>query len=82
MNREQLAATFDVLENLLTLVTLRGSQGLPAGEMYARLMPSGITLETLQALMQILKDAGRVRESNHCYYIIERNDQSCLPTSK
>lgn len=38
--------------------------GMPNGELYALVMPTGITLENYQFLLNLLKEAGRITESN------------------
>jgi hypothetical protein len=47
------------------VIALAGPSGIPSGELYARLMPSGITLGTYERIIGALKRAGALRESNH-----------------
>jgi hypothetical protein len=61
-----------LLQALLETVQAAGTNGAPAGPMYAALMthmPS-MTSNQFNQLMGVLVKAGRVRHSNHCYYAV------------
>jgi len=73
MNDMQMARLLiDLLKALLDVVQAAGKRGVPAGELYAELMVGmpNLTADQFSRMMQVLVQAGRVRHSNHCYYVL------------
>jgi hypothetical protein len=46
-----------------------GPLGAPSGVIYAALMGAGMTLDTYNAILGALQQAGRVRVENHCVHV-------------
>jgi hypothetical protein len=63
MVAECMAAIFEAIE-------LAGDRGMPVGPLYAVAM-SIMSLEAFTALIDMLKDTGRVRESGHVLYVMK-----------
>lgn len=49
----------------LDAIGVKGSAGIPSGHLYAMVMGSGVSLETHQRVIALLKESGRVTEVNH-----------------
>jgi hypothetical protein len=64
--REAARAAFrDIADVMLTLV--RSEPGVPAGHLYAAVMPM-MSLHVFEAIIGGLAKAGHIRKSNNCYF--------------
>lgn len=63
ITRKQVEAAFAITAAYAEAI--RALKEVPSGVLYAQLMPSGISLEGHQKIIDTLKRAGLVSESNH-----------------
>lgn len=59
-----------IVQALYEVVQEAGEQGAPAGPMYMAAQTYGMSLEQFETIMGILVSAGKVRKSNHCYFVV------------
>ncbi len=71
MTSEQLAGGIRTVAAVAEAIRELGS--VPAGELYAAMMPAGITLESFERIVGILTRAALVRESGHVLHWIGPN---------
>lgn len=72
MNTQTSSPKNSLLLQVIKMVgdAIKEAGSIPAGHLYAMLMPSGCTLEQFDMLISVLKDAGKVREENNQLYWI------------
>ena len=58
-----------VCDAIVCAVIAAGSNGAPAGPIYAALMTQGCTLEQFNALMSGLVRAGKLRQDGDLYFV-------------
>jgi hypothetical protein len=62
---EQAEAIKELLDATHAIIQAYGSHGMPSGELYARMMPYGITFETYNNLIEILVRSGKITKTHH-----------------
>ena len=67
-NTKQLQILKLLCDTIIESVREAGSLGMPAGNLYAALMPLGISLEQFERLMSSLVNIGQLHKRNQVYY--------------
>ena len=67
-NARQLQILKLLCDTIIESVREAGVMGMPAGNLYAALMPSGISLEQFERLMGSLVNIGQLHKRNQVYY--------------
>ena len=62
---EQIKAFLALLETIREMIEASGPQGIPAGHLYAMLMPHNVSLAVFEKCVGILVEAGRVTRKSH-----------------
>lgn len=65
ITKTQLTAALEILRLVANLIREAGEDGIPSGELYAILMPSGISLDGYTAMIERLKGSGLIGEKFH-----------------
>lgn len=68
----QLAVLKMVTDAILDTVRESEPLGAPSGILYYACMSAGISLETFQAIMDAMVEAGKLKVSGHVYHIAEK----------
>ena len=58
--KEQIKAFLGLIETIREMIEVSGPQGIPAGHLYAMVMPHNISLEMFEKCVGILVEAKRV----------------------
>ena len=64
-NAKAVKAIVQIVSALVECIEAAGNRGVPEGELYAVLMPTGCNLEQFQQLVSLLTESGRVKKQGH-----------------
>lgn len=55
----------EIIKTVYELIKATGTEGIPSGHLYARLMPLGCEMRHYEMIIGTLVNAGLVTETNH-----------------
>lgn len=61
-----------IVRAILETINESGTMGAPSGILYTALMAQGMSLDTYQRLMGVIKEVGYVTEEHHCYHMTDK----------
>ena len=67
----------EITTAFLAAIREAGPMGIPSGHLYATAMQAGITLDSYESIIRVLKEAGKVKETNDLLIAIQEVPEFC-----